>query len=143
MILREGGLEFDFSDAINGFKFDETDKYSETYHGLSHCMKAVDFIVELENDYLLVEVKDFHDPGQYTESESFKKLRNNLKTKFRDTLLYRFAEDQLKNFYDSKASSTGHRGGTRGTPQSTGMNMVHYLQCRRPEVQGFAFFYGQ
>ncbi len=95
MILRESGLEFDFSDAINGFKFDETDKYSENYHGLSHCMKAVDFIIELENDYLLVEVKDFHDPGQYKESKSFKNLRNNLKTKFRDTLLYRFAEDQL------------------------------------------------
>ena len=95
MILQEGSLEFDFADAIDGFKFDETDRFSEHYHGLSHCMKAVDFIVELETDYLLVEVKDFHDPGQYEAPESFNKLRNDLKIKFRDSLLYRFAEEQL------------------------------------------------
>ena len=95
MILRESGLEFDFTDAIDGFKFDEPDKQNHHYHGLSHCMKAVDFIIELQNDYLLVEVKDFHDPEQYHNSDSFKKLRNDLKTKLRDSLLYRFAEDQL------------------------------------------------
>ncbi len=95
MILKEGELEFDFTDAIHGFKFDEGDKQNENYHGLSHCMKAVDFIIELENDYLLVEVKEFHDPEKYNESESFKKLKNDLKIKFRDSLLYRFAEDQL------------------------------------------------
>ena len=95
MILREGELEFDFTDALNGFKFDETDKQSEYYHGLSHCMKAVDFIIELENDYLLVEVKDFYDPAQYHNSDSFKKLRNDLKIKLRDSMLYRFAENLL------------------------------------------------
>lgn len=95
MILQEGNLKFNFTNAVDGFKFDETDKNNEHYHGLSHCMKAVDFIVELETDYLLVEVKDFHDPEQYNDSESFKKLKNNLKTKLRDSLLYRFAEDQL------------------------------------------------
>lgn len=95
MILREGELEFDFTDALNGFKFDETDKQNKYYHGLSHCMKAVDFIIELENDYLLVEVKDFHDPEQYNDSESFNNLKNILKIKFRDSLLYRTAEDLL------------------------------------------------
>ncbi len=95
MILIEGGLEFNFSDAIYGFKFDETDKHNEHYHGLSHCMKAVDFIIELENDYLFVEVKDFHDPERYRDSEGFKKLKNDLKIKLRDSLLYRFAEDRI------------------------------------------------
>ncbi|MBF0232700.1 MAG: hypothetical protein HQK65_06635 [Desulfamplus sp.] len=92
MIFREGELEFDFSDAIHGFKFDETDKQSIYYHDLSHCMKAVDFIVELENDYLFVEVKDFNAPEQYDQPEQFRNLRNALKDKFRDTFLYRFAE---------------------------------------------------
>ena len=95
MILKEGELEFNFSDALDGYKFDETDQTSEHYHGLSHCMKAVDFIIELESDYLFVEVKDFHDPRQYEEADNFKKLKNTLKTKLRDTLLYQLAKDQL------------------------------------------------
>lgn len=95
MILREGELEFDFSDAVNGFKFDETNKQSRYYHGLSHCMKAVDFVIELENDYLFVEVKDFHSPGEYNGFEKFTTLKNSLKLKYRDTLLYRFAENRL------------------------------------------------
>ncbi|MGM0419216.1 MAG: hypothetical protein ACQEQS_10885 [Thermodesulfobacteriota bacterium] len=95
MILREGSLEFYFSDAINCFKFDETDKNSHYYHGLSHCMKAVDFIVELEKDYLLVEVKDFYSPDEYEESDKFNTLANILKEKFRDTFLYRYAENKI------------------------------------------------
>ncbi len=95
MILQEGNLKFNFTDAVDGFKFDETDKNNEHYHGLSHCMKAVDFIVELETDYLFVEVKDFHNPEQYSDPESFKELKNKLKIKLRDSLLYRFGEDQL------------------------------------------------
>jgi hypothetical protein len=95
MIFREGELEFDFSDAIDGFKFDDTDKESDYYHGLSHCMKAVDFIVELETDYLFVEVKDFHAPEEYADRERFKHLKNVLITKFRDTFLYRFAENKI------------------------------------------------
>ena len=46
--FREGDLEFDFSDAIDGIKFDDAT------HCLSHCMKAVDFVVELDEKYLLV-----------------------------------------------------------------------------------------
>ena len=41
------GFEFDFTDAVNVFVFDEKDKAKATYHGLSHAMKAVDLIVEL------------------------------------------------------------------------------------------------
>ncbi len=46
MKLTEGELEFDFNNIIDGFKFDESDKLETHYHGLSHCMKGVDFIVE-------------------------------------------------------------------------------------------------
>ena len=95
MILKEGELEFNFTNAIDGYKFDETHKENKHYHGLSHCMKAVDFIVELDTDYLFVEVKDFHNPEQYNDANSFKDLKNKLKTKIRDSLLYKFGEDQL------------------------------------------------
>lgn len=95
MILQEGNLEFDFTDALDGYKFDESDKDKEHFHGLSHCMKAVDFIIELETDYLFVEVKDFHNPGQYNDDRSFKDLKNKLKIKLRDSLLYKFGEAQL------------------------------------------------
>lgn len=36
----EGNLLFDFSSAVRSTKFDE-----EGAHGLTHCMKAVDFLV--------------------------------------------------------------------------------------------------
>ena len=48
------GFELDFQDAVDVFVFDEKDKSLPTYHGLSHAMKAVDLIVELETAYLFV-----------------------------------------------------------------------------------------
>lgn len=51
--LREGDLLFDFSAAIMADQFDD-----EATHKLSHCMKAVDFIVEWEHEFWFVEVKD-------------------------------------------------------------------------------------
>ncbi|MGB5157331.1 hypothetical protein [Desulfobacterium sp. N47] len=64
MKVNTDGFEFDFTDAIDAFVFDEKDNSKQTYHGLSHAMKAVDLIVELENEYLFVEVKDFHAPNE-------------------------------------------------------------------------------
>jgi len=52
MILQEGTLQFDIDGAIEAFKFDEQDRALATYHGLSHCMKAVDFVVEYNDHYL-------------------------------------------------------------------------------------------
>jgi hypothetical protein len=52
-VLSEGELVFDFSAAINSDQFDDKDT-----HKLSHCMKAVDFIVEWDNEFWFVEVKD-------------------------------------------------------------------------------------
>ena len=52
-MLTEGDLEFDFSAAILSERFDHPDT-----HKLSHCMKAVDFIVEWDREFWFVEVKN-------------------------------------------------------------------------------------
>ncbi len=108
MKIDADGFSFDFTDASNVFIFDEKDKSNPRYHGLSHAMQAVDLIVELENNYLFVEVKDFHAPDDYnfknaiTEDEGkqrqeyFSHLRNVLKHKFRDSWLYRWAENKTE-----------------------------------------------
>jgi hypothetical protein len=53
MILQEGTLQFDFAGAVDAYKFDEQDPTMATFHGLSHCMKAVDFVVEYVMGLLL------------------------------------------------------------------------------------------
>lgn len=95
MRIEADGFRFDFTDAIDAFVFDETDKFKPMYHGLSHAMKAVDLIVELDSAYLFIEVKNFHSPGNYQEGDAFNNLRNTLKLKFRDTWLYRWAENKV------------------------------------------------
>lgn len=92
MKIAVDSFEFDFKDAVNAFIFDQKDKALPTYHGLSHAMKAVDLIVELENNYLFVEVKDFHTPDDYQDGDYFNHLREVLKYKYRDSFLYRWAE---------------------------------------------------
>lgn len=106
MKIDADGFSFDFTDAIDVFVFDEKIKSKPKYHGLSHAMQAVDLIVELKNDYLFVEVKDFHAPDDYNfkkavnekpdkqQREYFNHLREVLKHKFRDSWLYRWAEDK-------------------------------------------------
>lgn len=95
MILQEGALRFDFSGALEAFKFDEQDKTSPTCHGLSHCMKAVDFVVEYADHYLFVEVKDPRRPDRFDSEPDESALVKSLVTKFRDTFLYRWAEGKL------------------------------------------------
>ena len=95
MRMTVDGFDFDFMDAIDAFVFDEKDKNLPTYHGLSYAMKAVDIIVELENDYLFIEVKDFYSPDDYKNGDCFNHLRNVLKYKYRDTFLYRWAERKI------------------------------------------------
>ena len=93
MKIEVDGFEFNFTDAREVFIFDEKDEAKPTYHGLSHAMKAVDLIVELENEYLFVEVKDFHSPDDYQLKDGyFNHLRETLKYKYRDSFLYRWAE---------------------------------------------------
>jgi hypothetical protein len=105
MTLTVEGYKFNFTDAINAFKFDETDPSVQTFHGVP--MKAVDLIAEFADAYLFVEVKDY--PGSYDPQEirgdkecdeidcpkrkkHYEWLKNNLKYKFRDSYLYRYAE---------------------------------------------------
>ena len=45
-------LELRLPEGVQGRKFDDRD------HGLSHCMKAVDFIVEDHDQVLFIEFKD-------------------------------------------------------------------------------------
>lgn len=51
MVLREGDLELALPPGATGWKFDD-----EAVHGLSHCMKAVDFVIELPDCLLFVEI---------------------------------------------------------------------------------------
>lgn len=97
-VLAEGNLQMALPDSAKGRKFDD-----QTVHGLSHCMKAVDFIVELEEQLLFVEFKDPENPEAAPErsAEFIKQFRggeldSNLKTKYRDSWLYEWAEDRVK-----------------------------------------------
>lgn len=57
MKIVEDDLEFNFTDAKSVRKFDDKN------HGLlNHGMSAVDFIIELDQAYLFVEVKDPSNP---------------------------------------------------------------------------------
>lgn len=93
MVGVEGDLRFDFSSAIKWRKFDDPT------HGLSHCMKAVDFIVEVEHALLFVEVKDPQHPSAKRKDrdefvkrlQSTKLILENLVPKCRDSFLYEHA----------------------------------------------------
>jgi len=104
MKVRADGFEFEFPDALDAWVFDEKDPSKPTFHGLSHAMKAVDLVVELPNDTLFIEVKDFHAPDDYNfkaaltdktcteRRQALNHLRQVLVHKHRDTWLYRWAE---------------------------------------------------
>ena len=73
-ILVESELVFDFSSALRAKKFDDEN------HKMAHCMKAVDFTVEWENEFWLVEVKD------PSASEIPSKYKNSAKKEFLNQL---------------------------------------------------------
>ena len=94
--LLEGDLQMTLPITAIGRKFDDN------AHGLSHCMKAVDFIVELTDKVLFVELKDPEDPAALAaRGEAFitefraGQLDNDLKTKFRDSWLYEYAQGRI------------------------------------------------
>lgn len=105
MKIDADGFLFDFTDASDVFVFDEKDKSKPTYHGLP--MKAVDIVAEFSDAYLFVEMKDFNDPAIYDalssdsvelttkKRDNFKWLKNYLKYKYRDTYLFRHAEQKV------------------------------------------------
>ena len=101
MILEENDLRFDFTNAINAFVFDQMNSSLPNYHGVNN-MSRVDFIVELDNAVLFVEVKDPDHPDSTPELlERFLaklengKLGTTFASKFIHTFLYRWAEEKL------------------------------------------------
>lgn len=96
-ILREGNLEIQFDDATAWKKFDDT-----KFHGLSHCMKAVDFIIESNDRIFFLEIKDPETPkarqrdcSEFVKKFKASELDNDLKYKFRDSFLYEWAADNI------------------------------------------------
>lgn len=96
MKLVEGDLEFDFSKATTARVFDDQT------HGLSHCMKAVDFLVEHLARQIFIEVKDpAHPNAAPKQKQAFLTKLNDgtlyrdLATKYRDTFLYEHCSGRL------------------------------------------------
>jgi hypothetical protein len=93
--LRENGLEISLPAEANGRRFDGDD------HGLSHCMKAVDFIVEMPDRIYYIEIKDPDQTADEVRRKQFSirlssgKIDEELKTKFRDTWIYEWAERRI------------------------------------------------
>lgn len=90
--FQEGDLVVSFSGARSARRFDGAK------HGLSHCMKAVDFVVELEDEYLYVEFKDPENPNAQAAIASkwirdFENgiINRELIEKFRDSFIYEWA----------------------------------------------------
>ncbi len=86
-VLAEGDLQITLPAGVAGWKFD-----AQSSHGLSHCMKAVDFIVELDDQTLFIEFKDPEDPhAKLTDSDAYLarfksgEIDSDLKTKYRDS----------------------------------------------------------
>ena len=59
MKFTEGDIEINIPGAVGGGRFDGPK------HGLSHCMKAVDFVMELADRYLFIELKESSTPSCY------------------------------------------------------------------------------
>ena len=95
-VLVEGNLQITIQNAISAWKFDDPE-----IHRLSHCMKAVDFVVELSDCYLFIEIKDPQHPSappretnRFASSFLSGELDYELRFKYRDSLLYEWAEER-------------------------------------------------
>ena len=94
--ISEGTLQLTLPARAKSYKFDDST------HGLSHCMKAVDFIVELDDRYLFVEFKDpQHPSSQQRNRDKFIReflagnLDEDFKYKYRDSFLYQWASEKI------------------------------------------------
>lgn len=96
-VFYEGNLQVTFPPNIAARKFDDAD------HGLTHCMKAVDFIVELDDRFIFIEFKDPQHPNsKNTDGEKWMRrflsgnLDEDFKLKYRDSFLYTWAMEQIE-----------------------------------------------
>ena len=96
--LSAGDLRLTLPASVNGRKFDDDEQ-----HGLSHCMKAVDWILELPDRICFIEIKDPDAPGARDHGNRNDFLRKflsgvltgDLVVKFRDSFLYEWACDRI------------------------------------------------
>lgn len=95
-ILAEGNLQIAVPAEAKPRKFDDFT------HGLTHCMKTVDFIIELNNRYLFIEFKDpQHPDSRQRDRDKFisRFLAGNIdedfKHKYRDSFLYEWASGKI------------------------------------------------
>ena len=91
-VFVEGDLRISMNNVLDARKFDNEN------HGLSHCMKAVDFVVELPHLYLFIEFKDPEHPSSrpgnrldFLNSFYSGQTNEELAQKFRDSFLYEWA----------------------------------------------------
>lgn len=96
-VLSERDLRITLPAGVTGRKFDDG-----STHSLTHCMKAVDFIVELDDRTLFIEFKDPDDPAAAPERqqlfmEEYRSgaLDNKLKAKYRDSFLYEWGSGRV------------------------------------------------
>jgi len=95
----EDDLQFDFTKALSTKRFDDP-----AHHGLSHCMKAVDFVVELSDRILFIEAKDPQNPrarlqatAEFVEElQSYSLIKKKLVPKCRDSYLYELSMGRAK-----------------------------------------------
>ena len=89
-VFTEGGLQITVNNAVSARKFDDG-----TVHRLTHCMQAVDFIIELADHYLFIEFKDPQNPppvaDSYQQRFTAGRIDRELQYKYRDTFLYEWA----------------------------------------------------
>lgn len=95
--LREGNLQIAFPQGVKVRKFDDPKS-----HGLSHCMKAVDIVVEECGRILFMEFKDPEHPcskkgnrKEFVEDFISGRLDEALKYKYRDSFLYQWAAGNI------------------------------------------------
>lgn len=97
--LCEGELTISLPAAARGRKFDDDT------HQLSHCMKAVDWIIDAPGRTYFVELKDLDAVGatghdnrrRYLEDLKAGRTDMDLVTKFRDSFIYCWACEQMAN----------------------------------------------
>ena len=95
--LSEGDLRLTLPASVDGRKFDDEQ------HGVSHCMKAVDWILELPDRICFIEVKDPDAPGardhgnrnEFLQKFLSGELTGDLVVKFRDSFLYEWACNRI------------------------------------------------
>lgn len=112
--LNKEGFIIEFNDTVlDVIDFDSDDIHSPQYHGLNHAMKAVDVIAEFPEECLFIEMKDYSMPNamrfrcpfqskrlkdyceRADENSQLKKICADIRSKFYETFLYRYAEGKV------------------------------------------------